>query len=118
VRLGVLLIVGKEVLLVWCRVEFLLADDTYVSWEQLIVTPSASNRDITHRDHAQMTQGYAASIKLFNRRWVVMCAVIEDLIWTARLQDAIFFPCRHIFKVWVNLAKHSLSASDLMEEIS
>jgi len=115
---GIFLVIGEEVSLVQCRVEPLLADNADVLGQELIVAPGARNSDVAHRDHTQMAQGNAACLKFLYRGRVVVRAVIDDLLGTARFQDTVLLSSSHFLEVLVNLTYYCLTACYLMEEIT
>ena len=65
-----------------------------------------------------MAQGNAACLKFLYRRRVIVCAVIDDFLGTARFQDTVLLSSCHFFKVLVYLAYYCLTACYLMEEIT
>ena len=100
---GIFLVIGEEVSLVPRGVQPLLADNTDVLGQELIIAPGARNSDVTHSDHTQMAQGNAACLKFLDRRRVVVRAVIENLLRTARFQDTVLLSCSHLLEVLVYL---------------
>ncbi len=65
-----------------------------------------------------MAQGNAACLKFLYRCRVVVCAVIDNLLGTARFQNTILLSCSDLLEVLVYLTYYCLSASYLMEEIT
>jgi hypothetical protein len=111
-------VIGEEVSLIRRGVQPLLADNADVLGQEQIIAPGARNSDVTHSDHTQMAQGNAACLKFLDRRRVVVRAVIDDLLGTARFQDTVLLSCSHLLEVLVYLTYYCLTACYLMKEVT
>ena len=65
-----------------------------------------------------MAQSYATCLKFLYRRRVIVCAVIDDLLGTARFQETVLLTCSHFLEVLVYSTYHCLFACYLMEDIT
>ena len=79
-RIGAVVCENLSLVIVIMLVKPFLSHHIKIVRKQLIIAPSTGNSEVCHRSNSKMAQCNPASFKFLKGRWIVMGAIVENVI--------------------------------------